>query len=310
MRSLLVLNPGAMTTIQDLGRIGYSHLGIPQSGVIDQEAASIANKLLGNPVEAAVLECTVVGPCFAILKTVQLAIAGADMGATLNFTPIPNLTAFTAKAGDVLTFGQIKSGCRAYLAIGGGFNVPMIMGSLSTYIDGKLGGFKGRALLKGDYLSPFEYRSFNKPITIAQLDQPRYSSQVALRVLDGPQFAYFGSNVQRFFQGNYLVSDKTNRTGCCLDGPSVSTVDGYHHTIISEPVVRGNIQVPPNGKPIVLWSEQTVGSYAKIATVITPDLPLLAQAIPGDKIYFRRIDLNTAHILYRKWHADHIRSIG
>jgi allophanate hydrolase subunit 2 len=184
------------------------------------------------------------------------------------------------------------------------------MGSLSTYIDGKLGGFNGRTLLKGDYLSPFEYRSFKKPITIAQLDQPRYSSQVELRVLDGPQFTYFGSNVRRLFQEDYRVSDKTDRTGCCLDGPSISTMDGYRHTIISEPVVRGNIQIPPDGKPIVLWSEQTVGSYAKIATVITPDLPLLAQAIPGDKIYFRRIDLNTAHILYRKWYADHMRSIG
>jgi biotin-dependent carboxylase-like uncharacterized protein len=307
MKSLLVLSPGAMTTVQDLGRIGYFHMGIPQSGVLDQNAASIANMLLGNPPEAAVLECTVVGPCFAVLETVELAIAGADMGATLNNTPIPNLAVFTAKAGDVLAFGQIKRGCRAYLAISGGFKVPMVMGSLSTYLGGKLGGFKGRTLLKGDYLSHFEYISNKKPITIAQIEPPHYSSHLQLRVIDGPQLAHFGSNIRRFLQETYRVSDKTDRTGCHLNGASISVTDGYRHTIISEPVTRGNIQIPPEGKPIVLWGEQTIGNYTKIATVITPDLPLLAQAIPGDTVCFHRIDLYTAHLLYRKWHADHMR---
>lgn len=307
MKALLVLSPGAMTTVQDMGRIGFSHMGIPSSGVLDQEAASMANALLGNPKEAAVLECTVVGPRFAVLQAVELAIAGADMGATLNNTPIPNWSAFTATPGDVLAFGQIKTGCRCYLAVSGGFNVPMVMGSLSTYIAGKIGGFYGRPLEKGDYLDHFEYRPEAAPAIMPPAEQPRYASHITLRVIDGPQIAHFGSNSERFYQSNYQVSAKADRSGYRLSGPAITTANGYDHTIISEPVVRGSIQIPPDGQPIVLWGEQTVGGYTKIATVISADLSRLAQAIPGDTVRFQRIDLNTAQELYRRWHADHLR---
>jgi biotin-dependent carboxylase-like uncharacterized protein len=304
MRALLVLTPGAMTTVQDLGRYGHLHTGIPQSGVLDQKAASAANALVGNPAEAAVLECTVVGPRFAVLKTVKMAIAGAEMGVTLNNHPINNWTAFTATAGDVLTFGQIQTGCRSYLSISGGFAVPMVMGSMSTYLAGKLGGINGRPLKKGDFLNHFEYRSAIKPVTIPPSERPYYSSVIRLRLLKGPQFDSFGANSRRLLNECYQVSSKADRYGCRLTGPSITTINGFGHTIISEPVVRGNIQVPPDGQPFILWGEQTVGSYAKIATVITPDLSMLAQAIPGDTICFKMVDLNTAHKLYHKWYTD------
>jgi len=301
MKALLVLTPGAMTTIQDLGRTGFAHMGVPLSGALDQEAAGIANALLGNPAEAAVLECTVVGPSFAVLEKVELAISGADMGTTLNNKPIPNWSTFSASAGDVLTFGQIKSGCRAYLAVCGGFEVPMVMGSLSTYLTGKIGGIDGRPLRRGDYLHRFEYRPPKKPLTLASSHLPVYSDQIELRILDGPQVKFFGRNAHLFFQSSYHVSNKADRSGYRLNGPSLRTADGFSHTIISEPIVRGSIQIPPDGQPIVLFTEQTVGGYAKIGTVITPDISRLAQAIPGDTVVFRRVDLKTAHSLYREW---------
>lgn len=306
MKSLLVLSPGALTTIQDLGRNGFTHMGIPQSGALDHEAAIAANALLGNPPEAAVLECTVVGPRLALLKTVKLAIAGADMQAALNNIPLPNWTAFRASPGDMLTFGQIKSGCRAYLAISGGFNVPMVMGSMSTYLAGKLGGFYGRPLMQGDFLDHFEYIPQMAPIFIPSLDQPRYSSPIKLRVLIGPQFDHFGANARHLFRKSFQVSGKADRSGYRLNGPYIFTANGYDHTIINEPVVRGTIQIPRDGQPIVLWGEQTVGGYAKIGSIIAPDLSRLAQAIPGDTIHFERIDLERAHNLYREWYFNKI----
>ncbi len=302
MKALLVLSPGALTTIQDLGRNGFAHMGIPKSGVLDQESAITANALLGNPAEAAVLECTVVGPRLAVLKTVDLAITGADMSVTLNNHPIANWTAFRASAGDVLAFGQIKNGCRAYLAVSGGFNVPMVMGSMSTYLAGKIGGHEGRPLIKGDYLDHFEYRPQSNPLSLPPSNRPIYGSQVTLRVVTGPQYSHFGSNAHMLFQEYYQVSAKADRSGYRLSGPSIFTGNGYSHTTISEPVARGNIQVPPDGQPIVLWGEQTVGGYAKIATVITPDLNRLAQAIPGDAVRFQKINLEGAHELYRRWY--------
>ena len=140
MDTFLVITPGSFTTVQDKGRFGYQHMGIPVSGVLDSFACRVANLLVGNPEDNAVLESTIVGPQLAVMRETDIALTGAEMNAKLNYKPIENWKTIRVKPGDMLTFQQVKSGCRGYLAVSGGIKVPEVMGSMSTYFGGKIGG--------------------------------------------------------------------------------------------------------------------------------------------------------------------------
>lgn len=150
--SITVLNPGLLTTVQDLGRIGYQQFGVSVSGVMDPRSAGIANILAGNPQGEAVLECTMMGPQLQFDRANCIAIAGGDLGPTLDGKPIPSYQAVSVKAGQVLRFTAPKTGCRAFLAFAGGLDIPETMGSRSTYMKAKIGGFQGRKLEKGDQI--------------------------------------------------------------------------------------------------------------------------------------------------------------
>ncbi len=152
MGTLKILAPGGYTTVQDRGRFGYQHMGIPVSGVLDQFASDMANLLVGNPDTSAVLEITVLGPSFEILDDMDIALTGAVMGISVNDQPKEQWRTISVKKGDVVTIGQIEKGCRSYLAVNGGICVPGIMGSFSTYVGGKIGGYKGRPIKKDDIL--------------------------------------------------------------------------------------------------------------------------------------------------------------
>lgn len=299
MDAFLVQAPGSYTTVQDKGRYGYQKMGVPVSGALDSFACSVANLLVGNPEERAVLEITVVGPCLAFLREVYVALAGAEMEATLNNQPVNCWESFMASPGDVLSVQQVKSGCRAYLAVSGGIEVPKVMESRSTYVGGKLGGYQGRPLKKGDVLRCGEGTLLDAPRRLPSAWIPLYSSEIVLRAVPGPQDDFFREEgFATFFQSEFTVSTNADRMGYRLQGPSIQHREDVPGSIISEPSIPGSVQIPADGQPIILLVEQTVGGYTKIATVISTDISRIAQAIPGNVIRFEEVTLETAHSLY------------
>lgn len=300
MAALKILAPGGFTTVQDKGRFGYQQMGVPISGVLDSFAFTVANILVGNKQNQAVLEITIMGPSLEILKDMDIALTGAQMGMTLNGAEVAQWRSIRVKPGDILTISQIKSGCRAYLAVSGGIRVPLIMGSCSTYVGGKIGGFMGRTLLKGDILEVNDVKISGKPRSIPGSMIPQYPSCAIIRTIPGPQDDYFDMGLTPLFKTEYMVTPKADRMGYRLLGNAVSIKEDMPKSIISEPSMPGSIQIPADEQPIILLVEQTVGGYAKIATVISTDLSKVAQTTPGDTIKFEKINLETAHELHKE----------
>lgn len=280
-----VVQPGALSTVQDLGRFGYQRFGIGPAGVMDRTAYREANWLLGNPAGAAVLEMTLSGAKLEFLSAGRCAITGADMAASLNGAPAPRSRAFDVAAGDVLQFGLVRNGLRAYLAFGGGIDVPEVMGSRSTNLRCRLGGFMGRALTAGDELVALPDAG-GEP---RELPPHIYQPEIELRYVPGPQQDMFDAAAYQVFDNTaYVVSAQSDRMGCRLDGGNLPT--GAGTDIVSDGIAFGSVQVANSGQPIVLLADrQTTGGYAKIGTVLSLDLPLLAQALPGTKVRFRPV---------------------
>ena len=300
MGTFLVIEPGPFSTIQDRGRWGYQQMGLPVSGALDSLSFHLANLLVGNPATAAVIEFTIVGPQLAAMQEVDIAVTGADMQMKLNYKPVENWTTIRVKPGDLLTFQSVKTGCRAYFAITGGVDVPEVMGSRSTFTGATLGGYHGRPLRKGDILKSGSGKLLDRPRRLPESHIPTFSGQVELRALPGPQDDFFQEGLEALFGSEYTVSEKADRMGYRLEGPAVVPKEGAPQSIISEPTMPGGIQVPADHQPIVLLVEQTVGGYTKIATVVSTDIPRIAQATPGDTFRFKRVDLEEAHGVYRE----------
>lgn len=297
IEDLLVITPGSLSTVQDLGRKGHQKLGVPQSGVLDPYASRLANKLVGNSDQAAVLEMTVIGPTMAVLKKTTLAVTGAEVDVKVNGRRRETWTRIDLQPGDLLQIGQVRQGCRMYLAVAGGIDVPLELGSRSTCTSAGFGGFQGRPLQKGDFvISGSEWEGFPAS-TLPPSMIPKYESPIVLRCLAGPQDDSFQDPNRDFYARTFSISAQADRRGIRLQGPSVPHGHDSPGGVISEPSLPGNIQVPGDGQPIVILVEQTVGGYAKIGTVISCDLWKLAQAIPGDTVEFQPVDLQTAHDL-------------
>ena len=286
--TITVLNAGPLTTVQDGGRWGYQAYGMPVAGAMDRYALAVTNLLVRNPPEAAVLEMTLKGGVFRFETGAFAAIGGADMGAKLDELPLANWSSFYAPAGSVLAFDFIREGCRAYLSIAGGFDLPIVQGSRSTYLKAGIGGFEGRALKAGDALSAGLAAKAVAAMTLPAQFIPRYGNDIVLRTLLGPLDGLFEpAEINAFFEGSYVVSNEADRMGYRLEGPSIKPRGKAD--IISDAVCQGAIQIPGQGMPIVMMADrQTTGGYAKIGTVIGPDLFLLAQAKPRDRIRFVR----------------------
>jgi len=294
-----VLTPGAYTTVQDEGRFGYQQMGIPVSGVLDSFAFRVANMLVENPVNCAVLEITVMGPRLEVLSEADISITGAEIGITLNDQPVQGWKSIKVKPGDILGINQVKSGCRAYLAVTGGIDVSEVMGSRSTYVGGKIGGYYGRSLKQGDIIKRGKGLKLKPARHLSPAVIPKYSSNIVIHAVPGPQDDFFDEGLKTMFESEFMVSAKADRMGYRLQGPVIKHREEVPKSIISEPSVPGGIQVPADGQPIILLVEQTVGGYTKIATVISTDICKVAQATPGDLIRFEQITLETAHTLYR-----------
>ena len=294
--SILVKTSGPLTTVQDEGRFFYQSSGIRPSGVMDVAAYEAANALVGNENGEAVLEMTFLGATLEFQSEIWFSVTGADMQAKLDGVPVERYRAVKAEAGQTLAFGMAANGCRGYLAVRGGFDVPLVMGSRSTDMSAKLGGFEGRALKAGDVLPTTSGGDWTP--TDLQYEIPVYESAVTVRVVPGPQEEYFtAAGLETFFSAGYEISPNSDRMGLRLEGPEIESRSGTD--IVSDGIVFGSIQVPSGGKPIILMADhQTAGGYAKIGTVLSLDLPKLAQARPGDTVRFQRISAEDAQALY------------
>jgi KipI family sensor histidine kinase inhibitor len=280
---LEVLDPGLLTTVQDAGRTGRRRLGVSPAGAMDTRSLAAANAALGNAADAAALECTVAGPALVFLAATRFAIAGADLGAVLERRdlgpwPVPLGVPVLARAGNVLRFAGRRSGCRACVAIEGGVDVPEVLGSRATDLGSGFGGLGGRALRAGDRLAAGTTRGrggHEVPLTPA-------AASATARVVLGPQSDHFDPReIERFLAGPWRVGATTDRVGCRLEGEPLRHRGPSE--IPSDGMVPGSIQVPPDGRPIVMAADgPTTGGYPKIATVLTADLPLLAQLVPGE----------------------------
>lgn len=293
-----VLSPGLFTTIQDRGRFGYIASGIGPSGAMDADALEAANWLVGNRPDEAVLEATLLGPTLLFEKDCICALTGADMGARIGSKPVPRYQPFWVQAGQTLTLGAAVTGCRGYLALQGGIQLPQELGSRSTNLKCALGGYGGRALRRGDRLPvPDE----THPNCIDRRRRPvTYDQQVEVRVIPGPQAdAFPRSAFDTLTSASFTLSDQSDRMGLRLTGPVIETVSGSD--IISDGIALGAIQITSAGQPIILMADrQTTGGYAKIGTVCTVDLPKLAQLRPGGTVRFSLITVEQAQRLLRK----------
>ncbi len=297
MSSIDVINGGILTTIQDSGRYGYQELGIPTSGAMDDYNFRLANILVGNKLDEAVLEMTYFGPTLKFNEDLTLAITGSDMSPKINGQAIPMFETIKVKAGDTLQFGKVNEGIRSYLAFGGSIDVPMVNGSKSTHIKTKMGGIDGRALKAKDTLNIKKSREKTMR-RIPEKYLPKFSHCNILRVVLGPQDDYFTEKGihDLFRSGGYQVTKDFDRMGIRLKGTEIEHKETAD--IISDGTNFGSIQVPANGQPIILVADrQTTGGYTKIGNVITPDLPKLAQMTFLDKVLFQKVTIEEAQKL-------------
>lgn len=295
--------PGMFTTVQDLGRHGYQLQGVPVAGAMDGPALRLGNILLGNDEGAAALEITVLGPTLRVEGEGCVAVTGADVGVARNGTALETWRVYRVASGDTLSFAAPSSGSRAYLCVSGGIDVPLVMGSRSTYTRGRFGGHEGRALKAGDVLStgtPDVLWAASEGLSLPCALRPARDASAPLRVVMGPQDdAFTPAGLETFLSAEYAVSASADRMGYRMEGPVVEHSDGAD--IVSDAIVLGSVQVPGHGQPIVMLADrQTTGGYTKIATVCAVDVPVLAQRLPGQKVRFARIPVAEALRLLRE----------
>jgi len=283
--------------------------GIPQSGAMDQRSFVIGNLLLQNPENAAALETTLQGLKLQALTRVTISITGADLDPWLNDKPAPQWTAFTVKEGEVLHFRKRKEGLRTYVAVQGGFDIPKVLGSRSTFVRGRIGA----ALRKGEILSicNFDSEVLENILTLLQEYRPDCNRTDPIRLLMGPQEDYFTpQGIATLFNSTYRIGPQSDRQAFRTEGPAIEIAKGPG--IITDPIPPGAIQVPGDGKPIILLRDaQVTGGYAKIATVARVDMDRLGQMMPGDVIRFRRISRQTSIdlLMEEKRRLDKLREL-
>lgn len=304
MPNMTLISSGPLSTVQDGGRFGYMSMGFSPNGAMDTYSMKLANLLVGNSPDDGVIEMTLIGMSVRFDCMTVIAITGADMQPKLNDQPIAMYSSVPVAAGDRLTMSAATKGMRAYLAVAGGFDVPEVMGSMSTNLKCALGGFEGRKLRAGDVLP---LRRSTDPMFYDNhsfVPENDYSEHITARVILGPQDNYFtAKGIDTFLSSTYTVSDKSDRMGIRLDGQPIENINGVD--IISDGIVTGSIQIPASGTPIIMMADrQTTGGYAKIATVISVDLKKIAQARPGTKISFSLIDEKQAIRLLKREHRQ------
>lgn len=293
-----VKSPGLLTTFQDLGRLGYAHLGISPAGAADQVSLRVANLLVGNDENAPALEMTMTGATLEFEEGAVVAISGAECECKLGAYAVPNNAAIEIPPGGILKCGAMRGGLRAYLAVQGGFDVKPVMGSASTHIGGGFGGLDGRKLAVGDVLRVGVHGGGKlrrlKPGALEAL------FGTTIRVTRGSQERWFGPEAyDRLFSKGYFITEHSNRAGLRLKGEPLRAREQAELLTDGNPL--GAIQVPQDGQPIVLFiDQQTTGGYPKIASVIMADMQRVGQLRPGDSVRFSEVSIAQAIELLRQ----------
>lgn len=318
--TIRILGAGLQTTVQDLGRAAHQHEGIPGGGAMDRAAHRIANILIGNAESDATLEATLMGPSIVFDQETLIAVTGGDLGALLNGAPLPLWTPTWIPAGTTLRFGKTGTGCRAYIAVGGGIDVPVVFDSRSTYLRASFGGLNGRALRVGDVLTARTPTALSNAIGQAlRADgarvqtahwraghslRPAYREDVVVRLIEGAHTAELNATSRESLTSTrFRVSASSDRMGYRLEGTTLTLTQPRE--MMSEAVAFGTVQLPPGGAPIILMADrQTTGGYPRIGEVASVDLPLVAQLKPGDRIRFRFVSLAEAQQLYLELESD------
>jgi len=311
--TLRVAKPGLLSTVQDRGRHGLQHLGIVPCGAMDPVAHALANALVGNDPGEATLEITVIGPELVFGRDALIALCGAEFAATLDKRALPRDRPVLVREGSRLACGRAERGSRAYLGIAGGIALEPVLGSRSTYLPARFGGFEGRALRAGDVLplapdaaelAAARYaRLAAGAVRRGGIDTVRWSAPpltlpdrepIVVHAMEGQHFGGFGAVAQRvFFDSVWRVAPESNRMGFRLGGPSLAADKAGE--LLSGPTCLGTVQVPANGAPIALMADhQTTGGYPKIAEIASADVPRLAQLAPGGTLRFARCTLEDA----------------
>ncbi|MFF4357763.1 biotin-dependent carboxyltransferase family protein [Streptomyces sp. NPDC001604] len=282
-RALVVVRAGALTTVQDRGRPGHAHLGVPRSGALDGPAAALVNRLVGNPPEAAVLETTVNGCALRPRSTATVAVGGAPCPVTVDGRPVAWGAPVCVPAGALLEVGAVVSGVRSYVAVSGGITVEPVLGSRSTDL---LSGLGPAPLTDGMVLPLGTPKHVHARVDFAP--QPAPPAELVLRVTLGPRDDWFTPEALRTFTSRpYRVSAASNRIGLRTEGPALQRA--LPGELPSEGMVLGAIQVPPDGRPVVFLADHpTTGGYPVIAVVRPQDLSAAAQAAPGTPVRFMR----------------------
>ncbi|MGI2259887.1 biotin-dependent carboxyltransferase family protein [Shewanella sp. GXUN23E] len=307
MSALEVISPGPLTLLQDVGRFGGAQLGLSQGGPMDLHAYCWANRLLGNPMSAAVLEITLGNASFVARQDMTLALCGADMSASAAGKPQANWRSFQLRAGQQLKLGMTSQGVRSYLAVAGGFQTPVALGSRATVLRNKLGGLNGEKVASGELLTVSKDSHTKVLHKVPDQFQPDYSQPVCLSLLPGAQHADFDEQtLSALLSGRYRISPQSDRMGIRLEGPPVSASASAINAkgMISEGITMGAMQLPPDGQPIVLMSDrQTLGGYPKPFSLSRRAQWRLAQCMPGTEVSFCAGDLQLA---LRQW-QDFVR---
>jgi antagonist of KipI len=307
-----IIKPGLLTTIQDNGRFGYRKEGIIVSGAMDGWALRIGNLLTGNDEKEAGLEITQQGPVLFFEAPQLIAITGADLSPTINQQPVPLWRPVFVNKGSVMEFGKPHKGCRAYVTFAGGLPIPQILGSRSTYLHARIGGWQGRALQQGDIIP------FNKEYTLLPLSDmrghknaftatrwtispdllPMYEKDPVIRMIKGPEYELFTEESKDYLtNSSFQISPQSDRMGYRLKGPALSLKTPGE--MLSTAVTFGTIQVPASGSSIILMADhQTTGGYPRIGQVVSADFSRLAQAPACSFISFQEVSLKEAQQLF------------
>jgi biotin-dependent carboxylase-like uncharacterized protein len=299
-----VTKPGLSTTVQDRGREGYYHVGVPPSGALDQFSLVAANLLVGNPEGAAALECAYMGPELRFTEPSVVAVAGAELEPRVNGEAQPGWTSFAVEAGDTLTFGHLKGGARAYIAVAGGIDVPEALGSRSTYALGALGGLEGRPLQAGDELAVGAGADGTAGRSAPEDVRPALPNEVEVRVVMGLYDHLLTDDGRRtFLETTWTLTPVADRVGFRYKGEQLEMVKREQpfgagsdpSNIVDAPYPIGSIQVPGGVEPIILHRDAVSGGgYAMIATVISADMDTVGQSAPGSTTRFVAVDLDAA----------------
>ncbi|OCX51651.1 urea amidolyase [Mucilaginibacter sp. PPCGB 2223] len=311
-----ITKPGLLSTVQDLGRHGYQHLAVPVSGAMDTLSARTANMCVGNDANDAVIEFTYGDAGFKTETGALIAASGYGARLSVGARPIPLNKPVYLPAGLNVSLNTVNQGCRTYLSVAGGWDVPEVLGSRSTFLAAGFGGFEGRKLAANDVLNNTGQLSATaKNIldelsganicypkwSIPQRDLPKIKT---IRVIPAREFNWFnGLSITNFLTEPYSLSQKSNRMGYQLNGPLMQRLN--QQELLSTAVIPGTIQVTGDGSLIMLMADcQVTGGYPRIAQVALADMPLCAQLKPGDTIYFKEISWNEAEMLYIEQEKD------